>query len=164
MTFKFMNMKPGPVTQLLTLTYPFDSQTWSMSILSCIFAFFAIFLANFSLNSVVTAFQAVSFSLSPVLREPMPANMDNIGHHWYTRVVLNIWFLSGILLSYAYSCNLLANLVSVSTEKPVDTFQDILDNGHMLTVLEGNSLLPYMASSDNPVIKRVYEVKIKYWK
>ncbi len=159
MTFILSNKKPGPVTQLMTLIYPFEAKTWTMFIISCAFTYAAILLAKLNINSNVTSFQALSLSLSPVLREPMPTGTSYFWHHWYSKVVLNIWFLCGILLSYAYTCNLLANLVSVETEKPVDTFQDILEQGHMLTVLAGNSLIPFLATSKNKVIKKVYKVK-----
>ncbi len=154
----FSNKKPGPVTPLLTLKYPFDYATWTMFYVSCVYVYLAILLFKIVLNGRVTGFQALSLSLSPVLRQSSLRTGGELWNHWYSKTVLNVWFLCGILLSYAYTCNLLANLISAESEKPVNTFQDILDQSHMLTVLDGNSLVPFMANSKNKVIQEVYKV------
>ncbi len=46
--------------------------------------------------------------------------------------MLSFWLLCGMLLSSAYTSNLLANLVSVELEKTVDTVDQMVERGHLV--------------------------------
>ena len=63
-------------------------------------------------------------SYATVTSQSLPQQTFNIRHHGRPHVVLLFtWLLTALLLTLFYSSNLLANLVKVEHEKPVDTIQ-----------------------------------------
>ncbi len=121
-TFKFYNAKPGPVTTLLTLVYPFEENVWRFSVASLIFATFASMLIRY--KTTITKFRMLQLVLAPLVSDSSSTREQVLVHkNWYGFVVLFIWFMCGLLLSQAYTSNLLASLTVVTTDKADNTFQ-----------------------------------------
>ncbi len=120
--FLFFNVRPGPVTTLLTLIYPFNGQVWLLTLCGILLALPAIFLIN--IKTPVTPFHCVQIVISSIVSDSMsPGIMRKLHKNWYGSIVLTIWFLGGFLLLSAYSSNLLASLMVVKKSKPDDTFE-----------------------------------------
>ncbi len=119
--FMFYNISPGPVTTLLTLVYPFGGYVWLWLGVTFVFALVAIYLIN--LKSPLSNFNVLQIVLCPILSEPLTSIVDKSRKNWYGLLVLAIWPITGLLLSTAYSSNLLANLTVVEREKADNTFE-----------------------------------------
>ncbi len=121
-TYKFFNRKPGPVTPILTLAYPFNGVVWAYVLASFTFVLAAIYLIN--LKRSLDLFSTVHVVLSCIVSDSLPSHLLSLlKGSWYGCVVLIIWFMCGLLLSAAYSSNLLASLLVVEMEVPDDTIQ-----------------------------------------
>ncbi len=81
MMMVFYNLRPGPITSLLTLIHPFDAFIWMFTVLSIVSIFLALLLSNLPCPHMsgkddrirqLTVFQAVLASLSPVLSDGVP--------------------------------------------------------------------------------------------
>ncbi len=66
------------------------------------------------------------------------------------------WLPTACLLSMAYKSNLLASLVKVSEENPVDTFDDILERDMTVFLGRGSLAAHLLATSPKPVVRRAY--------
>ncbi len=157
-TFKFYNWKPDHASQLWTLLYPFDRTTWLFLLASCLLACWTNVL-TIAAATRVSWFQNAALTLGPIVKQPMPESWL-YQHSAKGNTFLKLWILCGTLVSTAYTSNLLANLVKVRPGKAVDTFEQLLEGQHTLGVLGGSSLLSFMTTSNNKVIRQVYEVNI----
>ncbi len=161
MEFKFHNRKPGKVTKLLTLTYPFDISTWAWVLTSSLTTFVAIYLAKVMKKYNMSVYKSFTLTFSPLLKEAFPNEWISLwaqGHSRYLQFLLFVWLPCGFLLSAAYTSNLKANLIAVSKEDTVDTLQDILDNGHLLAIMKGNNLARFFTESNDTFVRRVFKV------
>ncbi len=104
--------------------------------------------------------ESFTLVLSIMFKEPIPDNKIKLENSLSRNVLLFTWLLTGTLLSMAYSSNLLASLVKDEQEKPMDTFQDILDA--VITVyLNGKTPAQQeLASSPVGIVKEVYEKQV----
>ena len=88
-----------------------------------------------SRNSII--FKAVTLSITALISESLP-------HDWYHNVpkfkklLLWIWLLSALILTLSYKSNLLANLLAVAYEKPIETSEDVFRTGLPVYVKEGS--------------------------
>lgn len=71
----------------------------------------------------------------------------------FATILFYVWMLTSVLLSFGYRSTLLASLVSVEVEEPVDTWQKLLD-AKMTMALPGHYIVhEYMKTSPVPVIQ-----------
>ncbi len=162
-SFIFYNRKPGSVTRLLTLTYPFSGRTWLAFLSTILAVIMTMLLTNLQLRrrgQELTLHQAVVVSISPLLSDGVPRHWEHVWRSRYGFLVLLVWLPGGLLLSSAYTSNLLANLISVESEQTVDTFQQLVDNGHMLVLLKNTVLSPLMKNSPRAAVRQAYKVNI----
>ncbi len=74
----------------------------------------------------------------------------------YALVVLFSWLLAGHLIGMAFKSTLLASLVSIPREAPVNTFQAILDNDMTFLKREGGTSSRLLKESTRETVRRVY--------
>jgi hypothetical protein len=76
------------------------------------------------------------------------------------RMVMAAWILACFIISGGYSGTLRAFLTSPSFEESIATFSDLLDSGLPWDkVSYGDYVDAYMATTDDPVIKRIWDGK-----
>ncbi len=159
-TFRFYNRIPDKVTPMLTLAYPFDAAVWRFLVLSVFLIFLTVFMFNIvhDDDKAISIYDSCLIAISPMLGDSMPHHWNSVRSSWYGFTFLFIWLLSGLLLSMAYSSNLLANLISVESKKADDTFEDLVRNDRTLVLLENTALTPIMKTSPKAIIKQCYQV------
>ncbi len=120
--YMFYNRKPGPVTPLLTLAYPFNGVVWIWVLSSFMFAALAIYLIN--IKSPISKFHTFQILLSIIVSDTLSDQLlAPLKKNWYGATVLVLWFLCGLLLSASYSSNLLASLLVVEKTRPDNTIK-----------------------------------------
>ncbi len=67
--------------------------------------------------------------------------------------LLFLWLPSGLVISMMYRETLLASLISVQLEEPVQTWQELLDRDMTLYMQKGVILHDIMQSSAIPVVR-----------
>ena len=72
--------------------------------------------------------------------------------------LLFLWLPCGTLLSAAFTSNLLASLVAVETERPVDTFEQLVQRGEMIAMLRSTLLIRLMKESPREIVRRAHKV------
>ncbi len=106
---------------MLTLFYPFNGVVWAWSTSAIFFVFLAVYLIN--LKTHIDIFRAIELVVSPILRAVGADKNLTFHKSWYGYVTLYVWSLCAILISFAYTSNLLANLTVVEMSKPDNTFE-----------------------------------------
>lgn len=67
-----------------------------------------------------------------------------------------MWLLPSSLLGMAYQSNLLAKLVKVTVEQPIDTYQDMIDRDVTMFMLDGTSH-HYWTESPSPMVRKAFQ-------
>ncbi len=111
---------------MLTLFYPFNGIVWACSVSAFLFVFLALYLNN--LRTHISMFRAMELVVSPLLREVGAKKNLTFHKSWYGYVVFYVWSICAILISFAYTSNLLANLTVVERSKPDNTFEVLYHN------------------------------------
>ncbi len=60
------------------------------------------------------------------------------------RFLIFVWMVLSLFLIMFYTSNLRASLMIIDYEKPLDTLQDIVDNGKRVYIPEGYSYLRFV--------------------
>lgn len=97
----------------------------------------------------------MSIALVAPIQESLPFS-------WFFRksfaarsVVLFVWLLMACVLAFAYKSNLLAILVTIHYEKPIDSAQTLWESGLTLVVPGETVVHALVKSSPNPQIRMV---------
>ncbi len=95
---------------------------WAWSVGAFLFVVLAVYLIN--LETYISMFRSIELVVSPLLRE-FGAMKNGTLHNscWYGYVTLYMWSLCAILISFAYTSNLLAHLTVVEKSKADNTFE-----------------------------------------
>ena len=64
-------------------------------------------------------------------------------------IVFTIWVFMGLILVWAYQCNLLALLTKVTYEKPIDSTEDLVKSGKEVWIVDGWWHKMYLNTSEN---------------
>ncbi len=140
-----------------TLLGPFNFWVW-MALLTMIAStsITLILLSKYLVKSNNSLFDSTVPSYSVLINGSMP------DHIMYANMSASKWTLLtfliplSTLLCHAYRGNLLASLIEHEHEKPVDTFQDIIDRDITIYLTNGTTVLPLMANSPNPTVVKAY--------
>ncbi len=165
-----------------TLTYPFDFYTWLMLILSIPFVALSLFILNQETNVGIhggykaKGFHIFSIIVTTLFGQTVPRSWTDFRKYnlqvnvWKKiniyknkvcmlatcrnmSIFLVTWFMYGLLITFAYRSTLLASLVSVEKEKPVDTFQSLLDNEMTLFMARGTLTTAIMRDSPSKTLR-----------
>ncbi len=153
---------PIPVDSIYTLFMPLDVLTWVGTAITAPLVFVAFYVVNrwhWSTETWVpsTTFQLMSISAIPLISESIPLKWFNIRATGQGKLLLFLWLPLATVLSSAYESNLLSSLVSISYEKPLETFQDVLDGQVPFYMLGKSILTPLMKYNTRPVVRQVFE-------
>ncbi len=104
-----------------------------------------------ALKIAVTPLLSVSEGVSPKWKHLRLQNRHGLA-------LLFLWLPCGTLLSAAFTSNLLASLVAVETERPVDTFEQLVQRGEMIAMLRSTLLIRLMKESPREIVRRAHKV------
>ncbi len=140
-----------------TLLGPFNFSVWMALLTMIISTSITLVLSSKCLvKSNNSLFDSTVPSYSVLISESMPY------HIMYKSMSTSKWTLLSFLiplsafLCHAYRSNLLASLIEHEHEKPVDTYQDIIDRDITIYLANGTTVLPLMANSPNPTVVQTY--------
>lgn len=161
----FKTIKLRPIKNFATIYKPFQGWVW-FSILMCIFCItvvFIIFDFFFSQSRNVSLFKALCFAFVPMINESLPHNFFKFKSKTARKqklLILFLWLPMGIILSYAYRSNLLAMLVKISYEKPINTLEDVVDSKLPVNLYSNTWPDELFKSSVNPIMKQIYDEQV----
>ncbi len=72
------------------------------------------------------------------------------------KTIFCFWLPLGFLVNLAYKTNLLASLVTVVYEPPIDSNEDVLASGLPVWVPKGGWFEDVFVHSNNPVLNEIY--------
>ena len=157
----FVVQKPKRVDSFYTLAMPFDKFVWICVALSPLLIFVVLWARNLITSSTKTStFHLLSLSVMPLLSESLPLRWYQARSNLHSYIILMVWLSLATLLSFAYESNLLSSLVSVSYEKPIETFEELGDSGMPVHVLTGSAIELLMKYSHRGTVRRVYQTNV----
>jgi len=146
---------PKPAQSHLALLRPFDRYVWSFLIITmAIFTFlFPLVFENELENDLLSSLMVV---MSIFVSESVSRHMT-LSCMVSRQIMLLFWLPTALLLCMAYQSNLLASLVYVQYEKPLETFEDILLADLDIHMFTGSQVQNIIKASANPSIQKLEE-------
>ncbi len=148
---------PDLKSRYKTLLGPLNFAVWMAVLASVTSAAFILLLLNKYLGkNQCSPFVITVPSYNVLINEAMPL------HFMYANMSVSKWFLLSFLipmntlLSHGYRSNLLASLIEHEHDKPVDTYQDIIDRDLTIYIINGTTVPPLLANSPNPTVVQAY--------
>ena len=141
-----VTLRPASLPSYWTLFYPFAIETWIGVLVSTLAVTTFLILIEY-MTGFGKFFHAMTIGMSTAINESLP-------HYYYTynsnpkTLMFWTWILCGLILNLAYRSTLLANLVTIQYEKPINTAQDLLNSG--LSVYAPKDTFIYRSVSNHP--------------
>ncbi len=163
-SFYFVTTYPKIAPAYLTLVEPLSWKVWVALVATIICMAAAFYLQTRVMSWCVHVpkqekdkFLLTITVIGGVINEAVPNELLSLKTWRSKQLLLVFWIPVACLIGMAYQSNLLSSLVKVRKEKPIDTFQDILDNGMTMFIME-NSIVPYlMDSHPNPTLQLAHQ-------
>ncbi len=160
---------PDNRNSLWTIIYPFRTHVWTSTLVALLIAIGALVLVDYASGPYRgpwnrrDLFCNFAVAWGALINENVSARLVNLSTSSESRVlVLAIWLPMSFLLCLAYQTNLLASLIHQDAEKPLDTFQDILDYPDMVVYVMKFSLSPQlMKTSIDPSVRKVFRDQVE---
>ncbi len=154
---------PKPKERFQTIGEPLNWEVWVGIVVSIALAALALYIiSRMDLTGTVDRdmFTLWSIAVGTMVNEGLPDRVIRSSKNKAYKVLLFMWIPMACLICMAYQSNLLAALVKTSTEKPINSYQDILDRGIVIYVPMGTLARYLFASSPNPLVQKVYDEAI----
>ncbi|KAK7068602.1 hypothetical protein SK128_005681 [Halocaridina rubra] len=161
-SFAVVSLRPELLAQYNMILRPFNVDVWLLIGLF-ILIWGAAFWCIQKINSYISEHHSVSLSTSllysfSILIENLP---DSTPTGTPAQMLVGWWLMAGIVITTAYSSSLVSHLTVQVRNKPVDTWDDILEQENwkwgifdeLLTGVTYN----YFRNSRNPKIMRIYK-------
>ncbi|XP_071521428.1 glutamate receptor ionotropic, NMDA 3B-like [Panulirus ornatus] len=139
--FGFLSRQPLPAPRWRSLTYPFAGVLWLTIIMSSgvVSLVFSVLVSGFGREGDFDVFQHITVVCAGVVRQPV--SVDGLARVWQ-RVWLGLWWLACLILTAAYTCNLIAFLtVPVYTARP-ETVSQIATSDLRVAMMDYGNFLP----------------------
>lgn len=121
---------------------------------------FLFLLINHHHKKHSTDYQLISAIITTMVAGSVPDRYFNIRMTHAGFLSFFIWMAAMLLITSAYKSNLLASLIVVEYEKPLDTYQEILDRGVTLATFNGAIMSEIMKNSHRPVMREILDVAV----
>ncbi len=156
---------PKEVPRFYTIVEPLNWQVWAGTVVSimsvCAVLIFIAKIASKRGYTMADMFNLCSIGYGIMINEALPDKVLYATNSiWSSRIVIWIWLPTSYLISMAYQSQLLAALIKTSTEKSINTFQDVLDQEIIFYVPTGTLTRHLFASSPTPLIQQVNQEAI----
>ena len=155
---------PDDVTQYSTLVSPFGWWVWLFTAISiaAVYVFIIVVVRVDAHNNIdMDIFQIGSITCGPMIFEPMHRKLFYFDKAAALRVLLFIWLPLSCLLGMSYRGNLLAFLVKTGKEKPIDTFDDVMERDLTMYLSRSSFGNAWAKSSPIPYMQKVYDNQVR---
>ncbi|XP_076031104.1 ionotropic receptor 21a-like [Oratosquilla oratoria] len=149
--FGFMLRLPPPLPQWKSLLYPFSSVIWGLVVATVVFVgimFAGLYkLQNHHQKDSTDATALFLIIFSSMVRQ----SVSNAPTSWaWMRVWLGPWWLASIIVSLAYTCNLIAFLTIPVYPERIETVSDLAKADVRITMQDYGNFVPraLLASND----------------
>lgn len=153
-TVRLLSNRPGYAPKLEVLAWPFQLSTWL-----AIFISFLPFSMMF--YGVIRLAGDKSYTFSICLMECYKQYFGASTHEWpskpATKMIFVVWCFMAMILSKAYSSNLLAGLTKQITLPKIDTLEDLSNSKYHELLFMGQTNKRIFHASTEPHIKRAYK-------
>ncbi len=142
--FHFVSAEPKLLNTYDSLLRPLNLIVWAavMTLLTCFSLMFYITYVTYSSKNCFDTLlkckrgNALTFYLYTLCKVKDPASIPWFTTHFSTGTLLTfLYTVFCFIITAMYSCNLHAHLVAVEREKPIDTAQDVINNGQRPWIL-----------------------------
>ncbi len=160
--FRGLTSRPGRVISYETLALPLTRPVWAFYLASVllVYAAFHVEIATLANGDKNKSGGGDIFLLTVgiLVSETVPKWLTSLrGSSASKQLLLVSWLPLACLLSWVYQSTLLSFLVKVAKERPIDTYQDVLDRQVPIYVTRGNMMGPLMATHPLPVVREAYD-------
>ncbi len=134
--FSIVTKIPGHVPNFKAILQPFAISVW-IAVFAAILMFWTTFFSRTGFYDEMDVFILLRVSLGVIINEDMPNRLLQLRQKrksFGLLILLFSWVPTALLIGLAYQSNLLAALVRRITERPADTFADILEQNLTLYV------------------------------
>ncbi len=155
---------PGYKSRTGALLDPFNMTVWIGLITSFLGMWLSMFLVGkYAPQLRIGSFETFSTALGMVINEGVPNKYFMLRRGTARKILLLTWLPMACLLSMAYTSNLLASLVKMQQDKPIDTFQEVLALNIPIYFNSKTLAKNLMASSPIPIVNEAYEKQGKLY-
>ena len=149
--------KPGEVDSLYTVFSPFSLPVWLATIVSLMVVGLVFWLIEVRASSKPSVFHTAAIALIPLVAESLPLRWFNIRMKFQGYLLLLLWLPLSSFLSLFYESTLLANLVRVSYEEPIGTFERLLESDVPLYVVARSVIPLLLENHSRQVVRKVHQ-------
>jgi hypothetical protein len=151
---------PKPVQKFLALLTTFDFFTWIFTVI--FFIIFTIVLTFVSFNGKENTLDTpFLLTLGILTNSSRPQHQVTLLGMPSRQIIIVFWLLAGLILGMAYKSNLLASLINIEYEKPIDTLTDVMNAELDLYIVRGTQVPDMMKFSANENMRLLYE-KVRF--
>ncbi len=155
---------PRETLKYLTLLEPLNGTTWTMTLVTILCVCIVLIVLNhFGIGHSLEETRNDLFTISMVvfgtmINESLPGKLVALKKSalGFNSLIV-IWIPCSCLIGMAYQSNLLAFLVKTSKEKPIDTFQDILERDMTVFLPSSTISAQMLKTSKLPLAQEVYQ-------
>ncbi len=146
--FTFATRLPREVNRYLTFSYPLQWQVWLATATVCLAMFLALHSVG-QLDAELTsrgrqkAFNTFAITFCNVIGESVDQRFLSLKVGRPTQILLATWVPMACVMALAYQSNLFAALMKADVERPVDSFQDVVDRDIKMYIA-GATLIPFL--------------------
>lgn len=150
-----MPKKTRKVTALLEV---FNYSVWIFWSASMLAICVTLLLVNYKHHIENDRFLLLTTSYGIMINESIPERLLNIDTVKSMQFLLLTWIPMSFLIGMAYQSNLLALMTKKQLEKPIETFQDIVDRDMTMFMTSTRSRsYTMLKSSPNPTVRKAFQ-------
>lgn len=153
--------KPIPVNAIFNIFTPYTTNLW-ISLVIAIFIASICFAISAKLGPYWHIFHWIDFGIMPLsmLMESSMLELEFFKKVKKTKngfILLSSWTIATFFFVKAYESNLLASLLAKVYEKPIDSFQDMLDAARPVYYTRGSTVVRILQTSPYEARRKVFQ-------
>ncbi|XP_064079554.1 glutamate receptor ionotropic, delta-1-like [Macrobrachium nipponense] len=156
----FVAPSPKPLPNWQSLILPFTWLTWISIGLSALIGGFLLYpFSRLGVNAESIEFKSFSFNYLYILSSITARGVITEPRHLPLRLYVGLFWVYSLIVSTAYSANLVAFLSVAQMEPPIDTLKQLVDSGLRIS---GNSIWKslFQMSTDKAVLDLVPKMEL----
>ncbi len=150
----FKSLLPKPLASYTTLLRPFQSLTWIGCVLSITCASLALMLVEIFFDSG-RVIENICIAISSMLHMSLPYSYFERNVSNGEKIFFCILLPCGVLINLVYTSILLANLITIQYAKPINTAQDVLDSGLLITGPKQAFIFQSVLQNPKPIYQKL---------
>ncbi len=143
--FHFVSRKPREVSTYLSIVRPFLPPVWAGIAVTLFCLHIMFYISHLLYSSKHMAHEKlhvgkrsfVNFGVSVYFKVTEPEAMDMFSHKWSTgRLLSFLWAVFCFFVITFYNSNLRAHLAAITYQDPIETSQNVVDNGQKVWIMK----------------------------